>query len=148
MNLQAMSQRVEHWLIEKRIPYARDPRTHSDAQIAQIGDSIADFGFKPEPGRYQGRHHRRATVACSPRESSCSKMFPSPVEISVPIAGFVVFVIATAILTTYPFPNREGTLTLPKDLVLRLLFFGVAILVRANCRLATPHPTGAAGKKT
>jgi hypothetical protein len=27
---------IEHWLIEKLIPYARNPRTHSDAQIAQI----------------------------------------------------------------------------------------------------------------
>jgi hypothetical protein len=46
MNLQAMGQRVEHWLIGKRIPYVRDPRTHSYAQIVQIAASIAEFGFK------------------------------------------------------------------------------------------------------
>ena len=40
-----MGQRIEHWLIEKLIPYARNPRTHSDAQIAQIAASIAEFGF-------------------------------------------------------------------------------------------------------
>jgi DNA modification methylase len=45
MNLHAMAQRIEHWLIEKLIPYARNPRTHSDAQIAQIAASIAEFGF-------------------------------------------------------------------------------------------------------
>jgi len=45
MNLHAMAQRIEHWLIEKLIPYARNPRTHSDAQIAQIAGSIAEFGF-------------------------------------------------------------------------------------------------------
>jgi DNA modification methylase len=45
MSLQAMAQRIEHWLIEKLIPYARNPRTHSDAQIAQIAASIAEFGF-------------------------------------------------------------------------------------------------------
>jgi hypothetical protein len=31
MNLHAMAQRIEHWLIEKLVPYARNPRTHSDA---------------------------------------------------------------------------------------------------------------------
>ena len=28
------------------IPYARNARTHSDAQIAQIADSIREFGFR------------------------------------------------------------------------------------------------------
>jgi ParB-like chromosome segregation protein Spo0J len=45
MTLQGMAQRIEHWLIEKLIPYARNPRTHSDAQVAQIAASIAEFGF-------------------------------------------------------------------------------------------------------
>jgi ParB-like chromosome segregation protein Spo0J len=45
MTLHAMAQRIEHWLIEKLIPYARNPRTHSDAQVAQIAASIAEFGF-------------------------------------------------------------------------------------------------------
>lgn len=45
MTLQAMAQRIEHWLVEKLIPYARNPRTHSDAQVAQIAASIAEFGF-------------------------------------------------------------------------------------------------------
>lgn len=45
MTLHCMAQRIEHWLIEKLIPYARNPRTHSDAQIAQIAASIAEFGF-------------------------------------------------------------------------------------------------------
>ena len=40
-----MVQRIEHWQIEKLIPYARNPRTHSDAQVAQIAASIAEFGF-------------------------------------------------------------------------------------------------------
>jgi len=37
--------RIEHWPLEKLIPYARNPRTHSDAQVAQIAASIAEFGF-------------------------------------------------------------------------------------------------------
>src|SRR5271168_4816621 len=40
-----MAQRIEHWLLEKLIPWARNPRTHSDAQIAQIAASIREFGF-------------------------------------------------------------------------------------------------------
>ncbi len=31
-----MARRIELWLIDKLIPFARNPRTHSDAQIAQI----------------------------------------------------------------------------------------------------------------
>ena len=33
------------WPLEKLIPYARNPRTHSDAQVAQLAASIAAFGF-------------------------------------------------------------------------------------------------------
>ena len=40
-----MAQRIEFWRLEKLIPYARNPRTHSDAQVAQIAASIAAFGF-------------------------------------------------------------------------------------------------------
>ena len=45
MTLQGMAKHIELWLIDKLIPYARNPRTHSDAQIAQIAASIAEFGF-------------------------------------------------------------------------------------------------------
>jgi DNA modification methylase len=45
MNLQAMVQCIEHWLLDRLIPFARNPRTHSDEQIAQIAASIAEFGF-------------------------------------------------------------------------------------------------------
>jgi DNA modification methylase len=38
-------QRIEHWLVDKLIPFARNPRTHSEAQIAKIASSIAEFGF-------------------------------------------------------------------------------------------------------
>jgi ParB-like nuclease domain len=40
-----MAKRIETWLIDKLIPFARNPRTHSDAQIAQIAANIAEFGF-------------------------------------------------------------------------------------------------------
>jgi DNA modification methylase len=39
------AQRIEHWAIDKLIPFARNPRTHSDTQVAQIAASIAEFGF-------------------------------------------------------------------------------------------------------
>ena len=38
-------QQIELWPIDKLIPYAKNPRTHSDAQVAQIAGSIAAFGF-------------------------------------------------------------------------------------------------------
>jgi DNA modification methylase len=40
-----MAKHIEMWPIEKLIPYAPNPRTHSDAQVAQIAASIAAFGF-------------------------------------------------------------------------------------------------------
>src|SRR5438128_8220220 len=45
MNLHSMAKHIELWLIDKLIPFARNPRTHSDAQVAQIAASIAEFGF-------------------------------------------------------------------------------------------------------
>jgi ParB-like chromosome segregation protein Spo0J len=45
MTLLTMAQRIEHWALERLIPYARNPRTHSDNQVEQIAASIAEFGF-------------------------------------------------------------------------------------------------------
>jgi DNA modification methylase len=36
---------IEYWPIDKLIPYARNARTHSDAQVAEIAGSIRSFGF-------------------------------------------------------------------------------------------------------
>jgi DNA modification methylase len=40
-----MAQRIEIWLIDRLIPWIRNPRTHSDAQVTQIAASIEAFGF-------------------------------------------------------------------------------------------------------
>ena len=40
-----MAEHIEHWTLDRLIPYARNPRTHSDAQVAQIAASIREFGF-------------------------------------------------------------------------------------------------------
>jgi hypothetical protein len=40
-----MAQHIVNWSIERLIPLTRNPRTHSDAQVAQIAASIAEFGF-------------------------------------------------------------------------------------------------------
>ncbi len=36
---------IQQWPVAKLIPYARNARTHSDEQVAQIAASIAEFGF-------------------------------------------------------------------------------------------------------
>ena len=36
---------VALWPVEKLIPYANNPRTHSEAQVAQIAKGIEEFGF-------------------------------------------------------------------------------------------------------
>jgi len=37
--------KIESWPIERLIPYARNARLHSEAQVAQIAASIVEFGF-------------------------------------------------------------------------------------------------------
>jgi DNA modification methylase len=39
------AEKIERWSVARLIPYARNPRTHSPAQIAQIAASIREFGF-------------------------------------------------------------------------------------------------------
>ncbi|MCL4853172.1 MAG: ParB N-terminal domain-containing protein, partial [Bryobacteraceae bacterium] len=41
----AMATLIEVWPIKRLVPYARNARTHSDEQVAQIAASIAEFGF-------------------------------------------------------------------------------------------------------
>jgi ParB-like chromosome segregation protein Spo0J len=36
---------IEYWPIDRLIPYARNARTHSPAQVAEIAGSIRAFGF-------------------------------------------------------------------------------------------------------
>ena len=37
--------KVERWPLDRLIPYARNARTHSEEQVAQIAASIREFGF-------------------------------------------------------------------------------------------------------
>jgi hypothetical protein len=41
----AMAKKVEMWHLDRLIPYAKNARTHSPEQIAQIQASIQEFGF-------------------------------------------------------------------------------------------------------
>ena len=45
MILQTMVKHIELWPIDRLVPYARNARTHSDMQVAQIAASISEFGF-------------------------------------------------------------------------------------------------------
>src|ERR1039457_7517851 len=42
---QVMAQRIEHRKLAELAPYPRNPRRHSDSQVAQIASSILAFGF-------------------------------------------------------------------------------------------------------
>jgi DNA modification methylase len=42
---QHVASRIEFWPLDKLVPFERNARTHSDAQVAQIAGSIAEFGF-------------------------------------------------------------------------------------------------------
>src|ERR1700709_1134857 len=41
----ALAKHIDHWPLDRLIPYARNARTHSDEQVAQIAASIKEFGF-------------------------------------------------------------------------------------------------------
>ena len=45
MSLSWLADKIEPWPTARLVPYARNARTHSDAQVAQIAASIAEFGF-------------------------------------------------------------------------------------------------------
>lgn len=45
MTISWLADKIEQWPTDKLVPYARNARTHSDAQVAQIAASIAEFGF-------------------------------------------------------------------------------------------------------
>jgi hypothetical protein len=40
-----MARRIEIWPTDRLVPYAKNARTHSPEQVAQIAASIAEFGF-------------------------------------------------------------------------------------------------------
>ncbi len=40
-----MAKCIERWPLDRLIPYAMNPRTHSDTQVAQIAASVIEFGF-------------------------------------------------------------------------------------------------------
>jgi len=66
--------RIEHWALDKLIPFARNPRTHSDAQVAQIAASIAAFGFNNPSWLTRKPVSSRGTAVCWPPEScSCRR---------------------------------------------------------------------------
>ena len=43
--LTALAERIELWPVERLRPYERNPRTHSDDQVAQLAASMVEFGF-------------------------------------------------------------------------------------------------------
>jgi DNA modification methylase len=43
--MECQTLKLEVWPLDRLIPYARNARTHSDRQVAQIAASIAEFGF-------------------------------------------------------------------------------------------------------
>src|SRR5215469_6783426 len=45
MTLPGFAKQIEMWLVERLVPWLKNPRTHSDAQVAQIAASIEAFGF-------------------------------------------------------------------------------------------------------
>ena len=36
--------RIERWSIKKLVPYAKNPRLHTDDQVSQIANSMREFG--------------------------------------------------------------------------------------------------------
>ena len=45
MSISWLADKIEQWPTARLVPYARNARTHTDSQVAQIAASIAEFGF-------------------------------------------------------------------------------------------------------
>ena len=45
MSASWLANKIEQWPTAKLLPYARNARTHSEEQVAQIAASIVEFGF-------------------------------------------------------------------------------------------------------
>jgi len=45
MNLRNIPSKIELWLVDRLLPYVRNARTHSEAQVAQVAASIKEFGW-------------------------------------------------------------------------------------------------------
>src|SRR3954449_11670679 len=43
--LTALAERIELWPVERLRTYERNPRTHSEDQVAQLAASMVEFGF-------------------------------------------------------------------------------------------------------
>ena len=82
LSLHRMAKDIQMWLVDKLIPRARNPRTHSDAQVAQIAASIAEFGFNNPILVDTKSGIIAATVACLPRASWASPKFRSSFSIT------------------------------------------------------------------
>ncbi len=65
-----LADKIEQWPTAKLLPYARNARTHSDDQVAQIAASIAEFGFTNPDPRGQRRYHRRRARTARPQRRS------------------------------------------------------------------------------
>jgi hypothetical protein len=47
--------KVERWVIDRLIPYAKNARTHTDAQVAAIAASIKEWGWTTPDARQSWR---------------------------------------------------------------------------------------------
>ena len=54
-----LADKIEQWPTAKLLPYARNARTHSEDQVAQIAASIAGVRIHQSDPGGQRRHHRR-----------------------------------------------------------------------------------------
>ena len=55
----AIAERIEPWLISRLKPNKRNPRLHSDAQIAAIAACIRQYGFNAPVGADNPGHRPR-----------------------------------------------------------------------------------------
>lgn len=65
--------KIEQVSVETLIPYARNSRTHSDAQVAQIAASIKEFGFTNPVLIDGGGDHCRTWASTCRKEAGHSK---------------------------------------------------------------------------
>lgn len=70
MTISWLADKIEQWPTTRLVPYARNARTHSPEQVAQIAASIAEFGFTNPILAGEMASSSRGTVAWLRRRSS------------------------------------------------------------------------------
>jgi hypothetical protein len=81
--------KVEQWTIDRLIPYAKNARTHTDAQVAAIAASIKEWGWTSpalvgeDGGLIAGQNRADQVLVCHPARGRCLRSPGRPGKVAM-----------------------------------------------------------------